>query len=70
MYFNKQFSHPKNTIKQIPNIINQRLIKRSSKEEHFSKIKDEYETTMKKCGYDKKIKFEKPEQQPSSNQKK
>ena len=30
MYVNKQSSHPKNIIKQIPNIINQRLNKRSS----------------------------------------
>merc|ERR1712240_404487 len=68
MYINKCSSHPKNIIKQIPKIINQRLNKRSSKEEHFLKIKDEYETIMKKCGYDNKLKFEKPEQQPNSNQ--
>ena len=37
MYVNKQSSHPKNIIKQIPNIINQRLNKRSSKEENFLK---------------------------------
>ena len=35
MYVNKQSSHPKNIIKQIPNIINQCLNKRSSKEENF-----------------------------------
>ena len=68
MYVNKQSSHPKNIIKQIPNIINQRLNKRSSKEENFLKTKDEYEKIMKKCGYDNKLKFEKPEQQPN-NQK-
>ena len=44
MYVNKQSSHPKNIIKQIPNIINQCLNKRSSKEENFFTIKDEYET--------------------------
>ena len=69
MYVNKQSSLPKNIIKQIPNIINQRLNKRSSKKENFSKIKDEYETIMKKCGYDNKLKFEKPKQQPKTNQK-
>ena len=41
MYVNKQSSHPKNIIKQIPNIINQRLNKRSSKEENFLKTKDD-----------------------------
>ena len=44
MYVNKQSSHPKNIIKQIPNIINQCLNKRSSKEENIFTIKDEYET--------------------------
>ena len=57
MYVNKQSSHPKNIIKQIPNIINQRLNKRSSTEENFLKTKDEYENIIKKCGYDDKLKF-------------
>ena len=43
MYVNKQSSNPKNIIKQIPNIINQRLTRRSNKEENFLKTKDEYE---------------------------
>ena len=30
---------------------------------------DEYETIIKKYGYDNKLKFKKPEQQPNSNQK-
>ena len=47
MYVNKNSSHPKTIIKQIPNIINERLNKRSSKEENFLKIKDEYELIMK-----------------------
>ena len=39
MYINKCSSHPKNIIKQIQNIINQRLNKRSSNEENFLKDK-------------------------------
>ena len=39
MYINKNSSHPKNLIKQIPNIINDRLNKRSSTEENFLKVK-------------------------------
>ena len=69
MYVNKQLNHPKNIIKQIQNITNQPLNKRSSTEEKFLKIKDDYETIMWKCGYDNKLKFEKPEQQPKTNQK-
>ena len=43
--------------------------KRFSKEDHFLKMKDEYETITKKCGYGNKLIFEKPKQQPNSNQK-
>ena len=69
MYVTNNQAIPKISKKLIPNIINQRLNKRSSKEENFLKIKDEYETIMKKCGYDNKLKFEKHEQQPKTNQK-
>ena len=62
MYINKCSSHPKNIIKQIPNIINQRLNKRSSNEENFLKTKKDYELIMKKCGYNDKLNFEKTEQ--------
>ena len=59
MYINKCSSHPKNMIKQIPNIINQRLNKRSSNEENFLKTKNDYKLIMKKCGYNDKLNFEK-----------
>ena len=59
IYVNKQSSHPKNIIKQIPNIIGQRLNKRSSTEDNFLKIKDKYETIIKNCGYDNKLKLKK-----------
>ena len=39
MYINKFSSHPKNIIKRIPNIINQRLNKRLSNEEKILKNK-------------------------------
>ena len=69
MYVNKNSSHPKTIIKQIPNIINERLNKRSSKEENFLKIKDEYELIMKKCGYNDKLKYEDSVQKPKNNSK-
>ena len=58
IYINKCSSHPKNIIKQIPNIINQRLNKRSSNEEKFLKTKHDYELIMKKFGYNEKLNFE------------
>ena len=51
MYINKCFRDPKNIIKQIPNIIDQRLNKRSSNEENFLKTKHNNKLIMKKCGY-------------------
>ena len=43
MYVNKNSSHPKNIIKQIPNIINERLNKRCSKEKKILDIKNTHE---------------------------
>ena len=48
MYINKCSSHPKNIIKQIPNIINQRLNKRSSNEENFFKDKQQLRVNNEK----------------------
>ena len=69
MYINKCFINPKNIIKQIPNIINQRLNKRSSNKENFLKTKHNYKLLMKKCGYNDKINFEKTEQKTKTNNK-
>ena len=42
MYINKKSSRPKNIVKQIPKIINDRLNNRSSTEENFLKVKHDY----------------------------
>ena len=41
MFVNKCSSHPKNIIKQILNIINQRFYKRSSNKKNFLKTKND-----------------------------
>ena len=69
MYLNKNSIHTKTVLKQNPNIINERLNKRSSKEENFLEIKNEYELIMKKCGYDDKLKYENYMQKPKNNPK-
>ena len=51
----------KTILKRIPNIINERLNKISSKEENFWEI-NEYELILKTCGYDDKLKQENSEQ--------
>ena len=59
----------KNIIRQIPNLVNQRLNKRSSNEENLLKTNNDYEITMKKCGYNDKLNFEKTEQKTKTNNK-
>ena len=46
MYINKNSSHPKNIIKQIPNITNDQLNKGSSTEENFFRVKIDYESIL------------------------
>ena len=48
MHIIKNSSHQNNTIKQIPNITNNRLNKRASTEENFIKAKYFYESTIEK----------------------
>ena len=59
----------KTLLKQIPNIIKKRLNNRSSKEENYLEIKNEYDLIMTKCGYDDKLKFKYSEQKPKTNLK-
>ena len=69
MYINKNSSHPKNVIKQIPNIINDRLNKRSSTEENFLKVKSDYESIMEKCSYKEKLHYKNSEQNTQNTSK-
>ena len=41
----------------------------SCKEENIFEIKNEYELTMNKCGYDDKLKYENSEQKLKTNPK-
>ena len=69
IYVNKNSSHLKTILKQIPNIVNERLNNWSSKKKKFLEIKNEYELIVKKCGYDDKLKYENSEQKPKNNPK-
>ena len=69
MYINKNSSHPKNIIKQIPNIINDRLNKISTTDENFLKVKSDYETIMEKGGYKEKLHYKNSEQNTLQNVK-
>ena len=59
-YINTSSNHPKNIIKQIPKIINDRLSQLSSTEEEFNNQKEIYQKQLKESGYKEKLKFNKP----------
>ena len=72
IYINKSSSHSyiKNIIKQIPNINNDRLNKRSSAEENFLKVKSDYELIMEKFGNKEKLPCKNSEQSTQNTSKK
>ena len=51
LYIKKSSNHPPQIIKQLPQIINDRLLKNSSNEEVFNKSKGKYENALKHSGY-------------------
>ena len=51
LYVNAGSNHPSNIIKGIPNIINDRLNKRSSSEFEFNESKTDYERALAEAGY-------------------
>ena len=57
LYVNANSNHPKNIIRSIPKIINDRLTKRSSSEKEFDENKSEYERALKETGYDAKLTY-------------
>ena len=57
-YINIDSNHPKSITRQIPNMIGQRITKRSINEEEFNKAANEYNTALEKSGYTEKIKYE------------
>ena len=59
-YINVQSNHPKNIIKEIPKIINDRLSAISSNKEIFNKEKNIYQEKLKEAGYNEELKYLKP----------
>ena len=58
LYINKQSNHPPNIIKQIPEMINNRISKISSSKYQFDKSKQVYEDALKNSGYDVSMKYD------------
>ena len=59
LYVNAGSNHPSNIINSIPNIINDRLNKRSSSEKAFNESKNDYERALKEAGYKNKLTYKK-----------
>ena len=58
-YINVLSNHPPQIIKQLPQIINDRLSANSSNKEIFDSTKDEYENSLKESGHTAKLTFNK-----------
>ena len=58
-YINTLSNHPPQIIKQLPQIINDRLSANSSNQEIFDNSKEEYEKSLKESGYTTKLNYHK-----------
>ena len=64
LYINKQSNHPPAVIKEIPNMINQRLSSLSSSEELFNRAKPMYEKALADSGFAAELSFKEPPEEP------
>ena len=53
----KQSNHPPSIIKQTPSMISKRVSDTSCDNDHFNKGAPDYNTTLKKSGFNKKINY-------------
>ena len=58
LYVNVQSNHPQTILKELPNMINQRLTTLSFNEEEFNRSKDIYQTSLENSGFKTKLKYE------------
>ena len=57
LYINALSNHPKNIIKEIPNMIGKRISEISCDEHEFEKAKEDYNKALEKSGFSEKIKY-------------
>ena len=60
-YINTKSNHPRNILRQIPDMISKRISNRSANKEEFVKVKEYYNKALKESGYKDKIKFQETE---------
>ena len=57
LYIHKQSNHPPSIIKQIPSMISKRVSDISCDSDHFNKAAPDYNTALKKSGFNENIKY-------------
>ena len=57
LYIHKQSNHPPSIIKQIPSMISKRISDISCDSDHFNKAAPDYNTALKKSGFNENIKY-------------
>ena len=68
LYIHKQSNHPPSIIKQIPSMISKRISDISCDSDHFNKAAPDYNTALKKSGFNESIKYS-PSQLKQRNRK-
>ena len=68
LYIHKQSNHPPSIIKQIPSMISKRISDISCDSDHFNKAAPDYNTALKKSGFNESIKYS-PSQLKRRNRK-
>ena len=68
LYIHKQSNHPPSIIKQIPSMISKRVSDISCDSYHFNKTAPDYNTAIKKSGFNENIKYS-PSQPKQRNRK-
>lgn len=62
LYVHAHSNHPKVVIKEIPKMVSKRITNRSSNQEEFQKVANEYNNALKKSGYKEEIQYVKNEE--------
>ena len=70
IYINKESNHPPNIINQIPSAIEKRISSLSSSKEIFDKSKKYYEGALAKSGFNAKLNYQPPQDNPNNPNKK
>ena len=69
LYVHRLSNHPKNIIKQLPEMINRRICEISCNEQEFNKAKLLYEDALEKSGFSHKMEFKEYQKAPKKRKR-